>query len=85
MDTYALVLNAGSSSLKFCVFHNPEARTWRLELDSNANARRAPRISRPGSRVSAWVIPTNEELVVAREAKRLLESNFKPPTPNSKL
>src|SRR6185436_4430627 len=31
MDNYALVLNAGSSSLKFCVFHNPEARTWRLE------------------------------------------------------
>ena len=31
MDTYALVLNAGSSSLKFCVFHRPDARAWRLE------------------------------------------------------
>jgi acetate kinase len=31
MDAYALVLNAGSSSLKFCVYHNPEARRWRLE------------------------------------------------------
>src|SRR5262252_10538821 len=31
MDTYALVLNAGSSSLKFCVFHNHEAGRWRLE------------------------------------------------------
>ena len=31
MDAYALVLNAGSSSLKFCVFHQPAARAWRLE------------------------------------------------------
>jgi acetate kinase len=37
-----------------------------IELDADANARRETRISRPGSRVSAWVIPTNEELMIAR-------------------
>jgi acetate kinase len=31
MDAYALVLNAGSSSLKFCVYHNPQPERWRLE------------------------------------------------------
>src|SRR3954471_9224210 len=31
MDDYALVLNAGSSSLKFCVFQRPSGRGWRLE------------------------------------------------------
>ena len=31
MDAYALVLNAGSSSLKFCVYHSPAPATWRLE------------------------------------------------------
>src|SRR5262245_56127754 len=31
MDAYALVLNAGSSSLKFCVYRRPEAESWRLE------------------------------------------------------
>src|SRR5262245_19217547 len=31
MDDYALVLNAGSSSLKFCVYRRPEAENWRLE------------------------------------------------------
>jgi acetate kinase len=31
MDDYALVLNAGSSSLKFCVFQRPEGNSWRLE------------------------------------------------------
>ena len=31
MSDYALVLNAGSSSLKFCVYGRPEGETWRLE------------------------------------------------------
>jgi len=31
MDDYALVLNAGSSSLKFCVFQRPDGQRWRLE------------------------------------------------------
>ena len=36
-----------------------------LELDEAANERGGPCISRPGSGVSAWVIPTNEELMIA--------------------
>jgi acetate kinase len=31
MDDYALVLNAGSSSLKFCVYRRPATENWRLE------------------------------------------------------
>ena len=31
MDDYALVLNAGSSSLKFSVFQRPDGQSWRLE------------------------------------------------------
>jgi acetate kinase len=50
-----------------------EASAWLgIELDENANARRGPRISREGSRVSAWVIPTNEELMIARHTGVLL-------------
>jgi len=29
-DDYALVFNAGSSSLKFCVYRRPAEDTWRL-------------------------------------------------------
>jgi acetate kinase len=43
-----------------------------IELDDAANEARGPRISRPGSPVSAWVIPTNEELIIARHTGRLL-------------
>ncbi|ARP93168.1 acetate/propionate family kinase [Bordetella genomosp. 13] len=37
-----------------------------IELDAAANRKNRLRIHAPGSRVSAWVIPTNEELMVAR-------------------
>jgi acetate kinase len=37
-----------------------------LELDPDANHADGPRISREGSRCSAWVIPTDEELMIAR-------------------
>ena len=45
-----------------------------LTLDAAANARGGPRISAANSRVSAWVIPTNEELMIARHTRRVLES-----------
>ncbi len=43
-----------------------------IELDAAANDAGRPRISTPGSRVSAWVIPTNEELMIARHTGVLL-------------
>jgi acetate kinase len=50
-----------------------QASAWLgVELDDDANERRGPRISRPGSTVSAWVIPTNEELMIARHTAALL-------------
>ncbi len=50
-----------------------EACTWLgVELDRQANERKGPRISRPESSVSAWVIPTNEELMIARHTGSLL-------------
>jgi acetate kinase len=43
-----------------------------VELDPAANAANGPRISAASSRVSAWAIPTNEELMIARHARRVL-------------
>ena len=39
-----------------------------VELDEAANEAGGPRITRDGSRVSAWVIPTDEDLMIARHA-----------------
>jgi acetate kinase len=50
-----------------------EASAWLgLALDPAANDAHGPCISKAGSAVSAWVIPTNEELVIARHTARLL-------------
>ncbi|HSE41398.1 MAG TPA: acetate/propionate family kinase [Acidobacteriota bacterium] len=50
-----------------------ESSAWLgVELDQEANNRKSTRISRDGSKVSAWVIPTNEELMIARHTGSLL-------------
>jgi acetate kinase len=50
-----------------------EASSWLgLTLDPAANETHGPRISAAGSRVAAWMIPTNEELMIARHAGALL-------------
>lgn len=43
-----------------------------LELDAAANDGNGPRISRADSRVAAWVIPTNEELMIAKHCLALM-------------
>lgn len=50
-----------------------EASSWLgIEIDEEANNRRGPKITKPSSRVSTWVIPTNEELMIARHTGALL-------------
>jgi acetate kinase len=44
-----------------------------VALDEEANARGGLLISRRGSAVAVWVVPTNENLMVARHTRRLLE------------
>ena len=44
-----------------------------IDLDRNANARGDARITTPQSRVSVWVIPTDEERMIARHTIELLE------------
>jgi len=46
-----------------------------VELDPQANAGHGPRISTASSRVPAWVIPTNEELMIARHTGALLSKD----------
>lgn len=43
-----------------------------IELDESANADGGPLISTASSRASAWVLPTNEELMIALHTRALL-------------
>lgn len=50
-----------------------EASAWLgLVIDGEANEHHNPRFSIAGSAIEAWVVPTNEELVIARHTGQLL-------------
>jgi acetate kinase len=49
-----------------------------LELDPAANAKGIGRISTPGSRVACYVIPTDEELMIARHTLSVLRAQAAP-------
>lgn len=52
-----------------------DARWLGVRLDPDANQRGGPRISAADSRVPVWVVPTNEELMIARHTYDLLGKN----------
>lgn len=45
-----------------------------VALDPLANAAASPCLSTPQSRIPVWVIPTNEELMIARHTRHLLKT-----------
>jgi acetate kinase len=62
--------NAGSIRARVC----DAANCFGVALDPEANNRGGPLISRTESRASAWVIPTDENLVIARHTLQLLDA-----------
>ena len=46
-----------------------------VEMDAEANAAKGPRISTAASRVAVWVIPTDEELMIARHTRAFLPTS----------
>ena len=44
-----------------------------VKLDEQANTAGGPQISSPDSAVSVWVIPTNEELMIAQHTLALVQ------------
>jgi acetate kinase len=73
----ALVFTAGIGEHSTAVREQVcKAASWLgVELDPSANATGGPRITTTDSRVSAWVIPTDEDLMIARHAVRLLAAD----------
>jgi acetate kinase len=51
-----------------------------IMLDDAANAAGGPRISLKNSKVAAWVIPTDENLMIARHVRELLRLDVSLPT-----
>ena len=60
--------NAAAIRARVCA----DAAWLGLELDEAGNATGGPRISTGASRVAAWIVPTDEELTIARHTQQLL-------------
>lgn len=43
-----------------------------VEIDTPANTKGGPRVSPPGSKVSVWMIPTDEDLKIAQHTRHVL-------------
>ena len=59
---------------------SPSWPGWGEKLDSGANDRNGPRISTADSKVSVWVIPTNEESMIARHTATMVKKDLLPET-----
>lgn len=87
IGSYAAVMNGldavlftggigeNSDDLRADVCHNMEYLGIKLDDKANEGLRgKLARISAPDSKVEVWVVPTNEELLIARDTKALVES-----------
>lgn len=45
-----------------------------IDFDADKNAESAPEITKPGSKVKVFIIPTNEELVIAKDTEALVNA-----------
>ncbi|WP_233829480.1 acetate/propionate family kinase [Paraburkholderia sp. ZP32-5] len=72
----ALVLTAGIGERAVAIRERivRDAGWLGAELDDAANRAGGPLISRASSRLPVWVIPTNEELMIARHTRELVGS-----------
>ena len=73
LDAIVFTAGIGENSIGLRERVCRDAQWLGIELDAAANAAGGPRISTASSRASAWVVPANEELTIARHTWRLLE------------
>ncbi len=71
VDAIVFTAGIGENSAEIRARICRDAAWLGVRLDDAANASGGPRISAPDSRVAVWVIPTNEELMIARHTQRL--------------
>jgi acetate kinase len=72
LDAIVFTAGIGENSRALRARVCDDARWLGVELDAHANERGEGRISGERSRVAAWVIPTNEELMIARHTRAAL-------------
>jgi acetate kinase len=67
-------IGENSASIRAAVCQNLESLGIVLDKSKNSAAQGEARVDATASRVQLWIMPTNEELIVARQTKQFLES-----------
>ena len=74
LDAIVFTAGIGENSKRLRARVCADAAWLGVVLDPGANEAHGPRLTAPSSRVTAWVVPTNEELMIARHTRRLMAS-----------
>ena len=72
IDAFVFTAGIGENSAYIRRLVCEKAKWLGIDLDPAANEQGGPRISSVDSKVSAWVVPTNEELMIARHTCQVL-------------
>ncbi len=72
LDAIVFTAGIGENSARLRERVCGDAAWLGIELDRTANHAGGPRLTVAGSRVAAWVVPTNEELMIARHTRNAL-------------
>jgi acetate kinase len=72
LDAFVFTAGIGEHSAPVRAAVSEKLAWLGVTLDARANAAAGPRISAADSRVSVWVIPTNEELMIAQHTLALV-------------
>jgi len=75
LDAFVFTAGIGENSAEVRAALCKKLAWLGVTLDKNANDINGPRISTEDSRVSVWVIPTNEELMIAQHTLALINDN----------
>jgi len=67
-------IGENDSSIREAVCKDMEFMGLKLDAKKNDGCREEALVSAPDSKVQVWVIPTNEELLIARDTKAIVES-----------
>ncbi len=73
LDAIVFTAGIGENSRSLRARVCADAAWLGVEFDRVANETNGPRISTSASRIAAWVMPTNEELMIARHTWHVLE------------
>ena len=76
IDVIAFTAGIGENQINIrkMICENLEWLGLKIDLEKNNTRGEEIEISTPDSKIKVWVVPTNEELVIARDTKQIVES-----------